>query len=311
MKKIIIISGPTASGKTSISIELAKKFNAEIVNFDSLIFYKELNIGTAKPSIEERNGVTHHLIDIESAKNPIHAAKFVELAEPIVEEVHKRNKPVILVGGSGFYVQALINGMYESINTSEEVEQRSEDLYEAEGITPFIEILKKNDPINYERLHENDHYRIRRAVEHYWATGDAFSKSQEKMTEKKLNYEQKGWEVLHIYLDIPKEEHLPYIYKRTNEMIANHFIEEVKNLLANGFSGHEKPLQSVGYKQVQMFLSGEYKTMDELIERINISTRRLAKAQRTWFKTKEKINYHPLEQRSEIIKAVENFLHSF
>lgn len=310
--KVIVISGPTASGKTDLAVELALKFGGEVVNFDSLLLYKEITIGTAKPTEEERKSVPHHMIDVRSISHPMNAADYAREAFPIVENLLKQNKPVFLAGGSGFYLQALLKGMYESPTTPPEIMKRSDELYKKEGITPFREILKVNDPKSFERYHENDHYRIRRAVEHWWTTG--FPMSQARMEKDAANESLDrptihNWDVLHIFLDMPKPEHLKIIERRTDKMLASGLIEEVKDLLTQGFTGKEKPLQSIGYKETLDYINGIYKSLDECRERIIISTRQLAKSQRTWFnRDKFKTTLHPILEREKIIHLVEHFL---
>jgi len=310
--KVIIVSGPTACGKTKISIELAKKFNAEVVNFDSLLLYKEISIGTAKPTPHEMDGVVHHMIDVATISDPLNASSYAELALPIVNEIHARGKNVILTGGSGFYLQALLKGMYDSPTTPKEILQRSEDLYRREGITPFLEILKISDLESFKRYHENDHYRIRRAVEHFWTHGTPLSelrvsKDQENQTLKDGNIH--GWKLCHIYLNIPRDEHLEIIRVRTQHMLQEGLLDEVRGLLHSGFTGAEKPLQSIGYKESLDYLAGKITSIEELIEKITISTRQLAKSQRTWFnREKEKLEFHPLSQRNEIFERVDEFL---
>lgn len=310
--KVIIVSGPTACGKTKISIELAKKFNAEVVNFDSLLLYKEISIGTAKPTPHEMDGVVHHMIDVATISDPLNASSYAELALPIVNEIHTRGKNVILTGGSGFYLQALLKGMYDSPTTPKEILQRSEDLYRREGITPFLEILKISDLESFKRYHENDHYRIRRAVEHFWTHGTPLSelrvsKDQENQTLKDGNIH--GWKLCHIYLNIPRDEHLEIIRVRTQHMLQEGLLDEVRGLLHSGFTGAEKPLQSIGYKESLDYLAGKITSIEELIEKITISTRQLAKSQRTWFnREKEKLEFHPLSQRNEIFERVGEFL---
>lgn len=314
MSKVIIISGPTACGKTKLSIELAKKFHGEIVNFDSLLFYKELLIGTARPTLEEMDGIPHHLIGFQTAKEPMNANQYMKIALPLIQELLQKNKLVILVGGSGFYLQALLHGMYEDKSSSEEILKRSDELYLKEGIAPFREILKINDPINFERLHENDHYRIRRAVEYFWTTNRPFSDAKVKHEQEKsleLNQDNThGWKTLHLYLNIPKEQHYPIIQKRTEQMFNDGLINEVKNLLAHGFSGEEKPLQSIGYKEVIRHLKGET-SLDQCKEEIFISTRQLAKSQRTWFnRVENKIEINPLDNASRLLatQSMEQFI---
>lgn len=307
-----MISGPTASGKTGISIELAKKFGGEIVNFDSLLLYKEILIGTAKPTPEEQAGIPHHMLDVRSISHPMNAADYAREALPLVENLLKQNKIVYLVGGSGFYLQALLKGMYDSPTTPVEITKKSDTLYESEGIAPFIEILKSNDPKSLELYHENDHYRVRRAVEHWWSNGTPLSsarKEKDSSNETLQEASVHGWDVLHVYLDLPKEEHIKIIEKRTDIMLKTGLIEEVQGLIQNGFTGTEKPLQSIGYKEILDFHFGVFKDIKECRERIIISTRQLAKSQRTWFKKDPfKIQFHPLDQRELIFDQVEKFL---
>lgn len=311
MKNIVcIISGPTATGKTALSVEMAQQFGGEIVNFDSLLFYKELNIGSAKPSVEEMGGITHHLVGSHSIQNPINAADFMKMALPIIQGLHQKNNIVYLVGGSGFYLQALLFGMYESTTTPQEIMQQSNQLYQSEGIAPFLNILEENDPPSFKQYHSNDHYRIRRAVEHFWSTGQPFSSSRQKMDQQSPDcpWVKFNWDLFHIYLDIPKEQHFSYIRARAAKMLELGLITEVKNLIALGFTGNEKPLQSIGYKETQDYLSGKINSRDELVEKISIATRQLAKSQRTWFKKQEKRSYNPLTDRENIFREFKSFL---
>jgi tRNA dimethylallyltransferase len=303
--KILIFSGPTAVGKTSISIEVAKVLGAEIVNFDSLLFYKELNIGTAKPNQKEMRDIPHHLVGSHSIYEPINAAGFFKEAIPIINKIHEKEKPVVLVGGSGFYLQTILNGMYESTTTSQEVLNRSDSLYKSESITPFREILKNHDIESFQLYHENDHYRIRRAVEHYWMTANKFSSSRSEMalSKTKSPAAKYSWNIEHNYLDIPKEQHFEIIQARTDKMIEDGLIEETQKLLTQGATGQEKPMQSIGYKETISYIKGEFSDLDSYKERLSINTRRLAKSQRTWFKKLEKVCYNSLKDKDEIIKS--------
>jgi len=318
MNQLIIISGPTATGKTSTSILLAQMIkrelnkNVAIVNFDSLLFYSEISIGSAKPDLLERQGIPHYMIDIESIKSPMNAAQFIKRCEKTINELFSMNSIVILVGGSAFYLRALLKGMYQSSEVNEEIKNKLATWFTEEGIVPFIEYLKLNDPHSLQDLHPNDHYRIMRAVEHFESTGTKIS-DQKKILDDQDPYDFTQiihpWKILHLYLDIPKEEHFEIIMKRTHSMMTNGLLEEIQNLKLQGFSLEEKPLSSIGYKEAIAFLKGEFKSLDECIERISISTRQLAKSQRTFFK---KINpkecFNPLLDQDKISKRVSHFL---
>lgn len=310
--KVIVISGPTASGKTDLAVELAETFGGEVVNFDSLLLYKEINIGTAKPTPQERKSVPHHMIDVRSISHPMNAADYAREALPIIEKLLSENKLVYLVGGSGFYLQALLKGMYDSPTTPNEITTRSNELYEKEGIDPFLKILETHDQKSLERYHANDHYRVRRAVEHFWTTGSPLSEARAQKDESNQKLEQvtiHNWDILHIYLDLPKDEHIKIIERRTDRMLKSGLLEEVNDLLKQGFTGDEKPLQSIGYKEVLDYIQGVYSTLEECRERIIISTRQLAKAQRTWFKRdSSKRSFHPLKDKGEILEMVKKFV---
>lgn len=311
MNDIIIISGATATGKTKISIELAKITQGVVVNFDSLLFYKEINIGTAKPTQEEMNGVPHYLVGTESISSPLNAADFVRKALPIINAIHQDNKTVFLVGGSGFYLRALVEGMYESATTPQEITDRSNDLYKKDGIDPFIDILKNLDPEILRSLHPNDHYRLRRAVEHIWTSGCKFSETKKRMEIEKEHRTKNihNWNILHTYLLIPKNEHWKIMEDRTRQMIKMGLIDEVKQLRKQGFTGCESPLQSIGYKETLAFLDGKIPSEEELIERIYLNTRRLAKSQKTWFNgISDKKTYNPISDFDNLVSDVRAWL---
>lgn len=310
--KVVIISGPTATGKTDAAIELARTFGGEVVNFDSLLLYKEITIGTAKPTPGERKQIPHHMIDVTSIAQPMNASDYMRMAYPVVEKLLQDKKTVYLVGGSGFYLQALLKGMYDSPSTPADVSNRSELLYSREGIAPFREILRLHDRGSFERYHENDHYRIRRAAEHWWTNGTPFFEERNKKNESNTTLPGAtihGWEIFHAHLDMPKEEHLKIIGNRTDRMLDTGLIEEVRALLDQGFTGLEKPLQSIGYREALDFIFGVYKTKAECRDRIVISTRQLAKSQRTWFKRDpSKRIYHPLKDGGNLKADINEFL---
>lgn len=312
---LLIISGATATGKTSTSLHLAKKYqhlSPVIINVDSLLFYRELNIGTAKPSQQERDEIEHRLIDNRSINNPLNAADFTTLALKELEQCFENQRFPILVGGSGFYLRALVKGMYDSVDVSEEIKNDAEELFEREGIKPFIEFLNLNDPIRMKTLHENDHYRIKRAYEHFKMTGKPTSQAGDQFaggdpydfSQHRLD----SWNILHLYMELPRDEHAQIIKDRTEQMLTSGFVEETKTLLNNGFTGQEKPMQSIGYKEILMMLYGELEQKD-LQERIEGSTRKLAKQQRTFFaKIRPKHSLHPLKDKVKIDQLVSDWM---
>jgi len=315
---LIIISGPTATGKTALAIDLSKALsnsNREfvVINFDSLLFYQELNIGTAKPSAQEMSEVPHLGVGVVSITQEFNASRFVEYATPKIAQIHAEGKIPILVGGSGFYIRALVKGMYESEAPSEEIRLHCEELLAKCGIEGVREELQKVDPESVIALHPNDHYRNIRALEHYLATGEALSKQKERFRENGpydfSRSQHENWQIHHIYLDIPKEEHWEIIQKRTQNMIDGGLVQEVKALLENGFAPELKAFGSIGYKETLDFIAGRFSSEQEWSERISISTRGLAKAQRTFFKkVTPKHCYHPLKEAAQILSDAQAFL---
>ncbi len=317
MNKLIIISGPTASGKTKTSICIATHlitsgYAAEVVNFDSLLFYKEISIGTAKPLMQERNGVIHHMIDIESIRSPMNAAQFIEQGLKVIEKLFSENKIVILVGGSAFYLRALLKGMYNSPTISPALKLELSNLYDHSGIAPFLEYLKNYDQQSLAHLHENDHYRLMRAVEHHRMTGEKISvqkKSLDQMNPYDFSTIVHHWDLLHIYLDLPKDQHFEIIQTRTKKMFEEGLMDEISGLERMGFDPTLKPLQSIGYKEAFELKKGLFSTIEECIERISISTRQLAKSQRTFFnKITPKESFNPLQDVDRIIERVSAFI---
>jgi tRNA dimethylallyltransferase len=318
MNKLIIISGPTASGKTKTSIELAQKIIAQhkiptvIVNFDSLLFYRELSIGTAKPTIEERQNIEHFMIDIASIKTPLNAAGFIAIGETIINEQFARGNCVILVGGSAFYLRALLKGMYESVTPPIEIKNKFENLLITEGVNYIINYLKTNDPESLLTLHENDHYRLTRAAIYFETTGSKISK-QKNLLDNLSPYDFTQiihpWSLLHIYLDLPKDQHFEIIKNRTEKMFDDGLLNEIEFLASQDFNLDEKPLNSIGYKEAIEWKKGLFANKSECIERIAISTRQLAKSQRTFFKKiTPKFQFNPIKDQEKIFHLVEQFL---
>jgi tRNA dimethylallyltransferase len=257
---------------------MAQCFGIPILNFDSLLFYKELSIGTAVPPITSRGGVPHFLVQFTTISNPINAAIFVREALAVIEKY-----PLLfLVGGSGFYLRSLIKGMYPDGRNHYKAELLK--LYQDKGIGPIYKDLQEVDAAKAAQLHINDHYRIIRAMEYYLTNRIPLSLQESNFRgNNRMDESIHPWKILNIYLDMDKDRHLQNIEQRTNKMIQNGLIEETQDLLKK-FDPALRPLRSIGYLETIRYLSGHYKSIDEYKDAINTSTRQLAKCQRTWFK---------------------------
>lgn len=327
---LILLTGATATGKTQVSLKLAKElsmsgFKSEVINGDSLLFYRELNIGTAKPDANELTQVQHHLIDTRSVTEPMNASDYVKEAEALIARLHTEKIVPIITGGSAFYVRALIKGLYEGESSSQESINKVQKLEEQNGWSVVRLCLQEHDPESFESLHENDHYRNKRALEYFFTTGKKFS-SEKLAKEEKGPYDfskpqNPDWKIHHAYLQIPKEDHWKIMDKRVEQMLKQGLLEETQDLLEKGFDPQLKPLQSIGYKETIDYLKFlETKILEQdkptdilsLRERIFINTRRLAKSQKTFFKKiNPKITYNSLKEQDQIIKETLDFLEEF
>ncbi|MBI2521943.1 MAG: tRNA (adenosine(37)-N6)-dimethylallyltransferase MiaA [Bdellovibrio sp.] len=317
-EKMILITGPTGTGKSDWAVKLGCLIQEQgcecaIINFDSMCFYRELSIGTAKPDLALRKKIKHFMVDVTSIDNEMNAFTFCQQAKEIIEQLTTARQCIILVGGSPFYIRALIKGMFRSDHLSSEMKASLQTVYEQEGIAPFLDYLKIFDPESLKRLHINDHYRLRRAVEYNIATERPISDEYNEFQEinpydfSRNQFPQK--DLLHFYLDIPKQEHWSILKQRSRFMVERGMVTELQNLLNHGYSGEERPLQSVGYKETLAYLRGEIPSLEDLIEQIFISTRQLAKTQRTFFKRiTPKITVNPLTDSQTILKTLYDFM---
>ena len=280
--KVIVICGPTASGKTSLSISLAKKINGEIVSCDSMQIYKEMDIGSAKPTVEEMQEIKHYLVDFVSPEKRYSVSEYKEDASKAIEEIINKGKTPIIVGGTGLYLNSLIyniqyNEMEVDLNYRRELEKEAEEY----GLEVLYNRAKEIDPEAMEKESANDKKRITRVLEIYNATGR--NKTElEKKSRKEVPYN-------YLIFGINMERSILYdrINKRVDIMLEQGLIEEVKNLI-NKYSNMPTAMQGLGYKEVKEFLDGNI-SKEEMIEKIKMETRRYAKRQITWFKRIENI----------------------
>ena len=284
MIPLLAIVGPTAVGKTAISLEVAKKIKSEIISADSMQVYRYLNIGTAKPSEAERRAVPHHLMDVIGPEEDYNVARYQQEARCFAKEIFDKGKLPLLVGGTGLYINALIYG-YEFSQQEGSTKIRESLLEEARLADPgFLhERLKNIDPAAAEKIHPHDTRRVVRALEVFFLTGKSITRQVEATIVKKPVYKS-----LIIGINRPREELYKRIDSRVDQMMQNGLLEEVKSLLARGYSGDLKSLQGLGYKHMIKYIQGELSLVDAVLE-LKRDTRRLAKRQLTWFKKDKRI----------------------
>ena len=292
MDRIICIVGPTASGKTKLSVALAQHLDAEIISFDSMQIYRGMDIGTAKPTMEERGGIVHHMFDVAEPTEDFSVSRYVEMADACVQDLLSRGKTVILVGGTGLYVDSLIAGRefapYPSTGRREELEKRVQE----EGIEPIYEELRAIDPEAAEQIHPANHKRVIRALEVFLETGKTFSEHNRQTQLIPPKYDP-----IWVGLDYQNREALyARIDQRVEEMFAQGLVEEVQALLQKGISPKATSLQAIGYKELIAYLEG-YSTLEQAKEDIQRSSRRYAKRQRTWFRRNEKVHWIELTDK--------------
>ena len=287
-QKVIVICGPTASGKTALSIELAQKINGEIISSDSMQIYKDMDIGTAKPTKEEMQNIKHYLIDFVEPNQRYSVAEFKKDAEKAIEEILQKGKTPIVVGGTGLYVDSLIYGIeYQDIEFDEKYRKQLEERVEKEGLETLYNEAKNIDSQAVEKISTNDQKRILRILEIYKATG---KNKTEQEIESRKNGVKYDYKVFAINMD--REKLYERINKRVDIMIESGLVEEVESLLKK-YNEFPTAMQGLGYKEVVEYLQGKL-SKEEMIEKIKRETRRYAKRQLTWFrKNKQTIWIQP------------------
>lgn len=279
MPKVLVICGATASGKTALSVACAKQLNTEIISADSLLVYKGLDIGTAKPTMAEREGVPHHLIDVVDAKDGFSVSDYEDRALPILESLLRQGKTPIICGGTGFYVNALLyKSQFGNAGANEEIRAKYETLVERYGKEYVYAILQEKDPLTAEKLHVNDVKRVIRALEILEVTGTPKSEQHDVRIPR--------FEFVAVSLDYPREQLYERIHLRVDKMFEEGLLDEVRGLLNSGVSTSAQCMQGIGYKEVAEGLQTGA-SMEEIKEAIKKNTRNYAKRQITFFKRME------------------------
>ena len=276
--KVIVICGPTASGKTALSIELAKKINGEIVSADSMQIYKDMDIGTAKPTRQEMGEIKHYLLDFVSPEDRYSVAQYKQDAKKAIKEIINKGKTPIIVGGTGLYVDSLIYEIeYNDIKLDEEYRKKLEKIAEEQGLEELYKKAVEIDPEAMKKISQNDKKRIMRVLEIYHSTGKTKTEQEKESRKNPVEYD---YRVFAINWD--REILYQRINKRVDIMVDQGLIEEVKEIL-NKYDKFPTAMQGLGYKEVVDYLNGIY-TKEEMIEKIKLETRRYAKRQLTWFR---------------------------
>lgn len=288
MDNIICIAGPTASGKTALAVRLAQELDGEVISCDSMQVYRKMNIGTAKPSMAERQGIVHHMMDVADPDEPMSVGKFTDMAAPILEDVLSRGKTAILAGGTGLYMDALIRGNDFAPVPATGCRERLQARAEAEGAAVLLEELRQVDPEAAGRLHVADEKRIIRALEVYLETGKTITAHNLETKQIPDRYDP-CW----IGLSYPDRAELyARIDLRVDLMLQQGLMTEIRSLLDAGLSPGATSLQAIGYKEfLPVVLEG--RPLEEAVEEVKRSSRRYAKRQLTWFRRNDKIRWIP------------------
>ena len=293
--KLLCLLGPTAVGKTEIAIQLAQHLDAEIISVDSRQIYRQMDIGTAKPTPEEQQAARHHLIDCVDIAQPFSVADYQSLADIAITDIQNRGKQVLLVGGAGLYFRAIIDGLFEGPAADLSFRKRLEKDASLHGVDVLHDRLRTCDPESADRIHPNNLVRVIRALEVYELTGIPMSKHQQQWQSENQRYPFDAFGVT-----MPRELLYHRIEQRVDVMLANGLIAEVESLLTAEFSRDTFALQSFGYKELIAYLDGKC-TYVEAVEQLKQNTRRFAKRQLTWFRKDTRIEWVDREVISDVV----------
>ncbi len=279
--KVIVIAGPTASGKTGLAVALALSQGGEVINADSMQVYRGMDIGTAKPTLEERRGVCHHLLDVVDPDEDFNAARYRQMALPLAKSICARNIPCFIVGGTGLYIRALLGGLVKLPPSDPMLRERLQLECDRCGAPELYRKLADLDPEGAKSIHPNDRRRIIRALEIIHLTHRKPSDLQ-----KEHRFQNQEFCTLKLYLQVERERLYDRINARTEKMVAEGLIQETKLLLAKGYDPHLKSMTAIGYRHITLYLQGKW-PLEKATEALKQDTRKYAKRQMTWFKAEQ------------------------
>ncbi len=309
MNQLICIAGPTASGKTALSIALAKELSGEIISCDSMQIYRHMDIGTAKPTVAEREGIVHYMLDVADPQEDFSVSRYCAMAQPIVDDVLTRGKTAIIVGGTGLYMDALIRGNAFAPSPSTGRREELERLADTQGIEAVLKQLQSVDPESAARLHPADRKRIIRAMEVYLETGETITAHNARTQTIPPRYSPL-WFALE---DENRQALYDRIDRRVDDMLEKGLLEEIQGLLADGIPKTATAMQAIGYKEFIAALEGKC-TVAEAANAVRQSSRRYAKRQLTWFRRNNAIHWlrrgsglpEILTQARQILRETDN-----
>ena len=283
--RLLCLLGPTAVGKTEIAIQLAQRLNAEIVSVDSRQIYRQMDIGTAKPTPEEQRAARHHLIDCVDISQPFSVADYQSLADTAITDIQGRGKQVLLVGGAGLYFRVIVDGLFEGPGADTKLREQLEQEAGQLGVEALHERLYTCDPVSAERIHPNNVVRVIRALEVYELTGTPMSEHQQQWRQGNQRYPFTAF-----CLTMPRALLYSRIEQRVDVMLANGLVAEVESLLAAGYARDSAALRSFGYRELIAYLDGECTYLEAVVQ-LKQNTRRFAKRQLTWFRKDTRIEW--------------------
>ena len=300
--RVVILLGPTGVGKSKLAIELAEEFEGEIVSADSMQVYRHMDIGTAKPTLEEQKRVQHHLINLITPDQPFHAGLYRKLGRKTIDQLYRGGKPIWVVGGTGLYIKTLTQGLFTSPKIDPVVRERLKQEAEEKGREALYQRLKKVDPKTALHLYPRDLFRTIRALEVFDSTGIPISFFREQH-----HFGERPYQTLKIGLETNRDILYQRIEQRIDQMIEKGFLQEVMKLLEMGYGPELKPMQSLGYKQMVRFLSKKIE-WNESVREMKRDTRHYAKRQLTWYKADPEVHWRdPSIDRQKIFLEVKAF----
>ncbi len=302
---VIVLVGPTAIGKTSLSLQLVDRFDCEIISMDSMQVYRYMDIGTAKPSQEEQALVRHHLLDLVNPDEQYDAARFVKDALEAIDSIAGRKRTVLLTGGTGLYQKALFEGLFTAMPTDQEIRHLLQHRLQEEGREVLHTELCKIDPLSGKRIHINDTQRLLRGLEIYLSSGRTWSDFLQE--QKQEGQVPRFNRVYQVALTCERVELYQRIEKRSNMMIKHGLIEEVEQLRAMGYSEELPSMQSIGYRHVNNLLSGRW-NRETMFEHLLRDTRRYAKRQMTWFGKNKNLRWFDRKEKGLVVEKITNSL---